>query len=190
MAKRDVFLHLGPAAGATSRHDLLATSPDLAAAGVVVPRVDAATLARADLEIRRVHKAAGLRRKDVEGAWATACRQTWKAASREKTAVAVSVPGFVAASVDQAALALDGLHGMRVHLVVTAPSGPAPDLSAWLPRLSTSSRVRHVPLGADLGAAIAAFAHDVEAERVERKLAKWTARRARLGRRLRRADAA
>lgn len=192
MAKRNVFLHIGPSPSATPRQDDLAASTTLATAGIVVPSVPAHVLTRADLELRWAHQAAGLRRKDVEGAWSATCRATYKAATQHKADVVLSVPGLVAATKDQADLAVDCLHGMRVHLVVTSAADV--DLTPWLDVLDRSSLVHRVQLDPvrteDLAGCIVALALEVESARVERKIAKWTARRHDLARRLRRDPAA
>ena len=111
MPKRHVFLHIGPAVVELDDE----VRAQLAAGGVSSPDVTRADLDRADLEIRRIHKTAGLKRKEVEGAWSRVCRTTY----RTRADAFVSQPGFWEADVDQAALALDGLHGLKVHLVST-----------------------------------------------------------------------
>jgi hypothetical protein len=130
MTKHRLFLHIGPSP--------LTTTPEsvarLAAAGVRIPDVPADALVRADTEIRRRHKAAGVRRRDVEGAWAGICRRIF----RTRSDAFVSVPGYWEADADQAALAMDGLHGLRVHLVATAGAGELPQ--AWT-RLVRPERV-------------------------------------------------
>ncbi len=111
MAKHLLFLHLGPEAA-----DLTAMSEGLHLGGIALPDADRDLFTHADIEIRRAHKRAGLKRKHVEGSWARVCR----AAFRTRSHCFVSMPGFFAATADQAALALDGLHGMKVILVVTS----------------------------------------------------------------------
>lgn len=111
MPKRHVFLHIGP--HAVELDD--AAREQLDAGGVSTPDVSRADLDRADLEIRRLHTAAGLKRKDVEGTWARVCRTTFRA----RADAFISQPAFWQADDDQAALALDGLHGFKVHLVST-----------------------------------------------------------------------
>lgn len=119
MAKRNVFLHIGP--DPVELSDELRA--DLARADVLLPDVGQGDLDRADLEIRRAHKSAGLKRRDVEGAWAKVGRRAFKLRSD----TFISQPRFFRAEADQAALALDGLMGMRVHLLTSAPELPA----AW-----------------------------------------------------------
>ena len=110
MAKHKVFLHIGPPiAGVEEPHAALLSDEALAEAGVAVPKVDQEDLHRADLEIRRRHKAEGLKRRDVEGAWAQVCRKAFKA----KADVVISQPGLVEADYQQVALALDGLVGLQ-----------------------------------------------------------------------------
>jgi hypothetical protein len=110
MAKRNAFLHLGPGVlGVESPHAALVGNHTLARAELAVPAVTAADMARADLEIRRCHREAGLKRREVEGAWAAVCRKAYKA----KRDVVISQPLFLDATADQAALAYDGLFGFR-----------------------------------------------------------------------------
>lgn len=147
MAKRTVILHVGPHVASGSLHAALLAEPALAAAGLAVPDVTAGDLRRAELEILRAHTAAGLRRKDVEGAWARVCRKAF----RTKSDVVVSVPGFLAATPEQAALALDGLHGLRLHLVVTPDRQLDEDdvralLGAWAGAVRKAHRVHVLPV--------------------------------------------
>lgn len=137
MAKHRLFLHIGPTDLAPGP-EVLAS---LAASGVRVPDVTADDLDRADTEIRRRHRAVGVRRRDVEGAWAGVCRRT----HRSRSDAFVSLPGFWEADADQAALAVDGLHGLRVHLVVTTEPGEVPE--AWT-RLVKPERVHALGAGA------------------------------------------
>lgn len=111
MAKHHLFLHIGPDAIEVDE----GVREQLAVGGVAVPDVTRADLDRATLEIRRIHKAAGLKRKDVEGAWARVCRRTF----RLRGHAFITQPGFWQAEPEQAALALDGLHGLKVHLITT-----------------------------------------------------------------------
>ena len=182
MAKRSVFLHVGPTvAGPGPLHTALYGDPSLAAAGVALPAIDQELLDHADLEIRRRHSDVGLRRKDVEGCWAKVCRAAYKA----KADVLVSQPGLGDATPEQVALAVDGFMGMRVHVVVTPTDGPAdggPDdlVDRWAPYVRRSARVHVLPVtGAvtaeELGARLARLvllARDAETERRLLKLAK------------------
>jgi hypothetical protein len=137
MAKHLLFLHIGPTALAPGPEGL--ASP--AASGVRVPDVTADDLDRADTEIRRRHRAVGVRRRDVEGAWARVCRRI----HRSRSDAFVSLPGFWEADAHQAALAVDGVHGLRVHLVVTADAGELPE--AWT-RLVKPGRTHALGAGA------------------------------------------
>ncbi|CAA9367496.1 MAG: hypothetical protein AVDCRST_MAG32-220 [uncultured Nocardioides sp.] len=182
MPKHNAFLHIGPGVlGVASTHAALVDNHTLARAGLAVPRLDAAHMQHADLEIRRLHQEAGLRRKDVEGAWAEVCRQAYRA----KRDVVISQPGLVEATDDQAALAYDGLFGFRVHLVLTPPAVPD-DLEAafgpWTRLVRKQGRRFVVPVGAGMAPTVfagelARLAHDVRRERAERALLK-RARRA------------
>ena len=182
MAKRSVFLHVGPTvAGPGPLHTALHGDPSLTAAGVALPAVGQDLLDHADLEIRRRHSDVGLRRKDVEGCWAKVCRAAYKA----KADVLVSQPGLGDATPEQVALAVDGFMGMRVHVVVTPGDGPAdggPDdlVARWASYVRRSSRVHVLPVtgavtAAELGARLARLvllAREAETERRLLKLAR------------------
>ncbi len=197
MAKRTVYLLVGPTApGLDALHEVLRDDPTLAGAGVAVPAVDQDLMDRADVEIRRRHKALGLRRKDVEGSWAKVCRRTFKA----KGDVLVSQPGFVDATAEQVALAVDGLAGMRLHLVVTpgtVPEGvsPADLVGAWAPYVTKASRLHVLPVGdsitaEELAPRLARLVLLTREAEVERRLARLTTQRRTLRDRLSRVDAA
>lgn len=137
MAKRLFLLHLGPRPVDTG-----SMAEALAVGGVEVPDVDADRLAHAEVEILRSHKAAGLRRKDVEGAWARVCRR----ARKSGTDSFVSMPKWSAATPAQAALALHGLADFRVVLVAT--SGFTEPRGAGCRRCPTSERTSCPPTSA------------------------------------------
>ena len=137
MAKNLLLLHIGP-----DQVDVSSMTETLALARITVPDVEADAFARAAIEIRRTHKAAGLKRKQVEGAWAQVCRRAFKT----KGDCFVSVPGFFDATTEQAALALDSLVGLKVVLVVTSGfdvEAPA----AWLSLVKDGPHAR-APLAA------------------------------------------
>lgn len=170
MAKHHLFLHIGP--------DIVEVDAEvrerLAAVGVRTPDVSQDDLHHADLEIRRAHKAAGLRRKDVEGAWAKICRKTF----RTRSDAFISQPGFFAADADQAALAVDGLAGLKLHLVVT-PEAQAELPVAWT-RLVKPGRIHAIEPGlssADFAAEMARIALSEEKVRLDRALLKVKKRR-------------
>ncbi|MDP3890679.1 hypothetical protein [Nocardioides sp.] len=128
MARRSIFLHLGPPAPGVTlldqtlrRHELL-----LRTQGIRLPATTAAETHHAALEIRRAHREAGLRRRDVEGTWARICRRAYR---HRGTSVMVA-PDLAAADPDQISLLLDGLAGLRVHLILTT----GPRLADLLPR--------------------------------------------------------
>ena len=170
MAKHHLFLHIGPDVvdidtGVRER---------LGAVGVLTPDVDQDVLVRADLEIRRAHKAAGLKRKEVEGAWAKVCRKTF----RTRSDAFVSMPGFFGADAEQAALALDTLAGLKVHLVVTPPARA--DLPHAWTRLVKAERIHAI----EPGLSSAAFADELarialaeEKTRLDKALLKLRKRR-------------
>lgn len=170
MAKNHLFLHIGP--------DVVEIDAEvrerLAAVGVHTPEVSQDDLHRADLEIRRAHKSADLKRKDVEGAWAKVCRRTF----RLKSDAFISQPGFFEADDDQAALAIDGLAGLKIHLVVT-PEAQAELPTAWT-RLVKPGRIHAIEPGlssADFAAEMARIALSEEKSRLDKALLKVTKRR-------------
>lgn len=140
MARRNVFLLLGPDLPVSeSLHDHLAGSPEvLAPAGLRVPKVTSEDLVRSGTDILRLHKAHGVTRKEVEGAWARVCRKAWKGRSD----MVVVVPGLAQATPEQVALALDTLAGMRIHAVVTGalPAWEEKIKPARLHRVNAASR--------------------------------------------------
>lgn len=197
MAKRTVYLHVGPAVpGLHALHESLRDEPSLAGAGVFLPSVDQELMDRADIEIRRRHKAVGVRRKDVEGAWAKVCRRAFRAGGD----VLISQPGFLDADSEQVALAVDGLVGMRLHLVVTpavVPEGvEAADLvGPWSSYVRRATRIHVLPTGnaatiEDVGSGLARLALLAREAEVERRLVKLTKQRRRIRDRLAGVDAA
>jgi hypothetical protein len=197
MAKRTVFLHLGPSVpGVGGLHEALGRDPALAAAGVALPGVDQELMDRADVEIRRRHTAVGVRRKDVEGAWAKVCRRTFKIGGD----VLLSQPGFVDATPEQAALAADGLAGMRLHLVLTPAAAPdaaglADLVGPWAAYVRRPSRVHVLRLGDgpavdELGAGFARLVLLARQDEVERRLVTLAKQRRGIRWRLGRVDAA
>lgn len=176
MAKRLFLLHVGP-----DPVDLQAMAEPLALGGVLVPEAHATTYERAGIEILRSHKAAGLRRKDVEGTWASLCRRARKA----KSDCFVSMPAFFDATAGQAALALDSLDGFRVVLVVTTGFTAEPP-AAWT-SLVEEARTHVLPArlpNAQLAAQVARIALIEEEARLDRRLAKVAKRRRQVNRRL------
>lgn len=170
MAKHHLFLHIGP--------DVVEVDAEvrerLAAVGVLTPDVSRDDLVNADLEIRRAHKAAGLRRKDVEGAWAKVCRKIF----RTRSDVFLSQSGFFEVDADQAALAMDGLAGLKVHLVVTAQAQS--ELPPGWTRLVRPARIHAVGPGlssADFAAEVARIALREEKARLDKALIKVKKRR-------------
>jgi len=176
MAKHLFFLHLGPEAA-----DLAAMSEGLHLGGVALPDVDRVHFTHADIEIRRAHKRAGLKRKHVEGSWAKVCR----AAFRTRSHCFVSMPGFFEATSDQAALALDGLRGMKVILVITSGFEVEPP-TAWTSLVKDDrTHVQPSTLTSDqLAAQVARIALIEDQARLDRRLVKTNRRRKRIDRRL------
>lgn len=173
MGKHHVFLHIGPDVieiGAEVRERL-------AAVGIRTPDVTQDDLRHADLEIRRAHKAAGLRRKDVEGAWAKVCRRAF----RLRSDALISQPGFFGADADQAALALDSLAGLKVHLVVTPEAQD--ELTAGWARLVKPARIHTIGPGLtsiDFAAELARIALSEEKSRLDKVLLKTKKQRRRV----------
>ena len=110
MAKRNLFWHIGPLDPAST---VLPQALGLLDADDVhtVPELEARD---ADLDLRRAHKSAGLRRKDVEGAWSRLESKIW----HTKGVWLLSTPAVNLADPDQRALAMDGLRGVKVHYVL------------------------------------------------------------------------
>ena len=176
MAKHLFFLHLGPEAA-----DLAAMSEGLHLGGIALPDADRDLFTHADIEIRRAHKRAGLKRKHVEGSWARVCR----AAFRARSHCFVSMPGFFEATDDQAALALDGLPGMKVILVITSGFEVEPP-SAWT-SLVKDDRTHVLPshlTPEQLAAQVARIALIEEQARLDKRLVKISRRRKKVDRRL------
>ncbi len=145
MAKRAAYLHIGPThSGSGFLPQALATHRDaLALQGVRCPAKSADETFRAAVEIRRVHRAWGYRRREVEGTWSAICRRAHKG----RGPVVLSEPHLAAAEPDEIALLLDRLDGFDVHVIVTAPppqwpagSDSGPDLTAVVTRWTAALR--------------------------------------------------
>lgn len=176
MAKRLFLLHVGP-----EPVDVPAMADGLALGRIAVPDAPAEAFAHAGLEIRRTHKAAGLKRKQVEGSWATVCRRAWKS----KGDCFVSMPDFFEATAEQAALALDGLAGFKVVLVTTSGFDVEPP-AAWT-RLVKAGRTHVLPshlTSEQLAAQVARIALIEEEARLEKRMAKVSRRRRQVNRKL------
>ena len=80
MAKRKAFLHIGPThSGSDFLDEALALHADaLAGQRIRRPAKSADEMLRAALEIRRVHKSWGYKRREVEGAWSAICRRAYQ----------------------------------------------------------------------------------------------------------------
>lgn len=189
MAKNNAFLLVGPAVpGVEELHAALADrAGDLAQAGLALPKVEQADVFRADVEIRRTHKAEGLRRRDVEGAWARVCRN----ADKVRGDVVIAQDGFVDATAEQLALALDSLSGHRVHVVLTAPYADEALAEIWRP-LVKKGRV-HVLAVRDLDQLVSglqALALTERAARLEKRMRKLRKKHKRVTEALESVDAA
>lgn len=176
MAKRLFLLHLGP-----DPVDVSGMTEALRLGRVAVPDADPERFAHAGIEIRRTHKAAGVKRKQVEGAWAAICRRAYKT----KADCFVSMPAFFEATSEQAALALDGLTGFKVVLVVTSGFTAQPP-TAWT-SLVKDGRTHVLPSNLSdeqLAAQVARIALIEEESRLDKRLAKISKRRKQVNRRL------
>jgi hypothetical protein len=118
MAKQRTYLLVGlphtglpMLTGALERHREV-----LAQGGLRLPAKSADEAFRAAVELRREHKAWGLRRRDVEGTWAGICRRVHK----QRAATVVGHELLAGAASEEVALLVDGLAGTHVHLVVLA----------------------------------------------------------------------
>jgi hypothetical protein len=123
MSKQKAFLHIGlPHSGgdlldaALRRH--VGTLVDDRGRRVRLPARSEMEMFNAAVEMRRDHRAWGLRRKDVEGAWARLCRR----AIQNKDTVVFSHHLLAGVPPEGIALMVDQLPGCTVHVVVTVGS--------------------------------------------------------------------
>ena len=131
MAKQKAFLHIGlPHSGGAILDAALRQHADaLSGPGVDkvrLPARSAEEMFNAAVDIRREHRAWGLRRKDVEGAWALLCRR----AIKHKETVVFSHELLAGCTPDEIALLVDQLPGCAVHVVVTV-GAPDPRVSLF-----------------------------------------------------------
>ena len=115
MARRRIFWHIGPDDLGTGylAHALDVRRAELADAGILVPGTPAAwELATA--ELRQSHQQLGYRRREVTGQCAALARLGW----RHRGTSVLSTPALAGASPDQVSLALDGMRGAEIHLVL------------------------------------------------------------------------
>jgi hypothetical protein len=131
MAKQKAFLHIGlPHSGgdlldaALRRH--ADTLVDDRGRRLRLPARSEMEMFNAAVEIRREHRAWGLRRQDVEGAWAALCRR----AIKNKDTVVFSHHLLAGCTPDEIALLVDQLPGCAVHVVVTV-GPPDPRLALF-----------------------------------------------------------
>jgi hypothetical protein len=122
MAKQKSFLIVGlPHVGVPLLTAALELHRDsLAETGVRAPAKSADEMFRAAVELRREHKAWGLRRRDVEGAWAGICRRALKPTGKNGATVVVGHELLAGATQDEIALLADGLAGTQLHVVALA----------------------------------------------------------------------
>lgn len=132
MAKQQAFLHIGlPHSGGELLDAALRQHADRLTDGrgrpVRLPARSEMEMFNAAVEIRREHRAWGLRRKDVEGSWAALCRR----ATKNKDTVVLSHHLLAGCTPDEIALLVDQLPGCAVHVVVTV--GPPDPRVALFP---------------------------------------------------------
>ncbi len=128
MARRSCYLHID-LAGLTGNHlahELVDHRDALHEQGFKVPvhRVLEGDLAT--IELRRNHTQHGLKRRHVEGSWAELCRRIW----RGTRIPLISLPALGKASAEQVELALDGLAGLRLHVLISVPAVADPQTQA------------------------------------------------------------
>lgn len=131
MARQRAYLHIGlPHSGGDLLDAALREHADrLAGPGVDKVRLPARSVEEmfnAAVEIRREHRAWGLRRKDVEGAWALLCRR----AIKNKDTVVLGHDLLAGCTSDEIALLVDQLPGCAVHVIVTV-GAPDPRVSLF-----------------------------------------------------------
>ena len=163
MAKQKAYLIVGlPHTGVPLLTAALADHRDaLAELGVRAPAKSVEEMFRAAVEVRREHRAWGLRRRDVEGSWADVSRR----AAKHKEDVVLGHELLAGATADEIALLVDGLRGVQLHVVVVAGPPDArvalfPDeldlvsvLDRWESAAGQPDRV-HVLAGGDPWAAL------------------------------------
>ena len=133
MSKRRFVLHIGlehtgadgVAAGLAEHRERLLEL------GVRSPARTPDDSLRAAIEMRRLHKAWGFKRREVEGAWADLVRRARKQGPTAHAAVVVSEELLAGASPDQVALLLDSLGGFDVHVVATLRDPASQLVDGW-----------------------------------------------------------
>lgn len=133
MSKRRFVLHIGlehtGADGVTA--GLAEHRERLLELGVRCPARTPDDSLRAAIEMRRLHKAWGFKRREVEGAWADLVRRARKQGATAHAAVVVSEELLAGASSDQVALLLDSLGGFEVHVVATLRDPASQVVDGW-----------------------------------------------------------
>jgi hypothetical protein len=133
MAKQKAFLHIGLPHSGGALFDAALRRHAGAPSGLVddtgrrvrLPARSEMEMFNAAVEMRRDHRAWGLRRKDVEGAWARLCRR----AIKNKDTVVFSHHLLAGVPPEGIALMVDQLPGCQVNVVVTVG---APDPRAQM----------------------------------------------------------
>jgi len=133
MSKRRFVLHIGlehtGADGVTA--GLAEHRERLLELGVRCPARTPDDSLRAAIEMRRLHKTWGFKRREVEGAWADLVRRARKQGATAHAAVVVSEELLAGASSDQVALLLDSLGGFEVHVVATLRDPASQLVDGW-----------------------------------------------------------
>lgn len=132
MSKRQLIWHIGLAHAPRSvvPANLDAQAGSLEAVGVQVSASsDEARLATH--ELLHTHRQAGLSRRELEGRWSRICDRVWQ----HKGVSLLSTPDLCVADKDQIRMALDGLIGVEVHLVLTLDSFSQQLYGGWLAEL-------------------------------------------------------
>lgn len=149
MPKNKLLLHIGamPDAGTPAELavELDAHRDLLAAAGLHLLDTDPEDVDAATVEMLRRHRDVGLERRDVEGSWAELTRHLW----RGQRDALLSIPGFADADLGQAALILDHLGGLEVHVAISGTADVRDDIAQRWSRLIPGVRLHHIDLDED-----------------------------------------
>ncbi len=134
---RRVVLHVGtPKSGTTFLQKTLWRQREaLRAAGVICPGANQREMFLAAIEVRGTHKAWGVGEEQLAGTWRRVCRE----ARQFPGTTILSHELLAAADVDQVKRALAELHGLEVHLVVTARDLARQVVSEWQERIKNGS---------------------------------------------------
>ncbi len=125
---RRVFVHVGvPKSGTTFLQATLAQNAKAMHKAGVLSCGSREEMFLAALDVRRNHKAWGRQRDETKGSWETVCRR----ARRHDGTSVISQELLGAASERQIAAALSRLHGLEVHVIVTARDLARQSTAEW-----------------------------------------------------------